>query len=244
MVSRYWISEETRWSAQGIAIYDPAMWRTGIGYEALGLWTDYLFQECPDWVRLDLRTWSGNPGMIGLARKLGYREEARFRRARIVDGAHYDGLGFGILRTEWAVRFPAGFAASLSARQSPPGENAGDAIRQGNIYWVAPSARHDVTLGNHPHPYVVVQEDHFNRSRVPTVIVCALTSNLHQVGEPGNLLLDPGEANLPQQSVVVVSKISTVDKAQIGAYIGSLNHERVAQILAGIRFQQSFYFQR
>ena len=52
--------------------------------------------------------------MIGLAQKLGYREEARFRKARIVDGEFYDGLGYGILRDEWTHRFPAGFAASLS----------------------------------------------------------------------------------------------------------------------------------
>lgn len=112
MVSRYWISQETNWAAVGIVIYDPAYWGQGIGYEALGLWTDYLLTAFPDWVRLDLRTWSGNLGMIGLARKLGYREEARFRKARIVEGVYYDGLGFGILREEWQAQFADGFAAT------------------------------------------------------------------------------------------------------------------------------------
>ncbi len=111
IVSRYWISQETHWAAVGIVIYDPANWGQGIGYEALGLWTDYLFRQEPDWVRLDLRTWSGNQGMIHLAAKLGYVEEARFRKARIVEGQYYDGLGFGILREEWDARFPEGFAA-------------------------------------------------------------------------------------------------------------------------------------
>ncbi len=113
MVSRYWISEETRWAALGILIYDAANWRKGIGYEALGLWADYLFTEFHDSVRLDLRTWSGNNGMMGLARKLGFCEEARFRRARIVEGAYFDGLGFGILRDEWAAQFAGGFLASM-----------------------------------------------------------------------------------------------------------------------------------
>ena len=111
-VSRYWISEETRWSAVGIVIFDPGDWGQGIGYEALGLWSDYLFEQFPDWVRLDLRTWSGNHGMIKLAKKLGYQQEACFRQARIVDGAYYDGLGFGVLRTEWRAKFPDGFALS------------------------------------------------------------------------------------------------------------------------------------
>lgn len=114
LVSRYWISEETKWAAAGIVIYDPTHWRKGLGYEALGLWTDYLFTIFPDWARLDLRTWSGNHGMVRLAQKLGYQQEACFRNARIVDGDYYDGLGFGILRDEWHAQFPDGFGAMLA----------------------------------------------------------------------------------------------------------------------------------
>lgn len=112
-VSWYWIGEETNWLAQGIVIFDETYWRRGIGYEAFGLWSQYLFDNMPEIVRLDLRTWSGNHGMIGLARKLGYQEEARFRKARVVDGDYYDGLGFGILRGEWELRYPQGFAQHL-----------------------------------------------------------------------------------------------------------------------------------
>ena len=112
-VSRYWISQETLWAAVGIVLYDPAQWGQGLGYEALGLWIDYLFEQEPEWVRLDMRTWSGNLGMIRLAAKLGFVEEARFRKARIVNGEYYDGLGFGILRDEWNARYPDGFLASL-----------------------------------------------------------------------------------------------------------------------------------
>jgi putative hydrolase of HD superfamily len=113
MVSRYWISEETNWTAIGISIYDPKNWAHGLGYEALGLWCQYLFDHEPKFVRLDLRTWSGNVGMIKLAKKLGFQEEAVFRMARIVDGEYYDGLGYGVLRTEWQDRYPKGFAACL-----------------------------------------------------------------------------------------------------------------------------------
>lgn len=113
MVSWYWISEETWWPALGIVIYDPDQWGKGIGYEAFGLWSDYLLREQPNFARLDLRTWSGNIGMMRLAEKLGYTLEARFRKARIVNGDYYDGLGYGILREEWHARYPDGFAASL-----------------------------------------------------------------------------------------------------------------------------------
>jgi mRNA interferase MazF len=116
-------------------------------------------------------------------------------------------------------------------------------IHRGDLYWIGP----DDSRGPAPsysHPHVVVQDDLFNHSRIHTVVVCALTSNLHRAHEPGNVLLDVGEGNLPVQSVVVVSQISSVDKARLGARIGSLSETRVEQILAGLRFQQASYFER
>ncbi len=113
LVTWYWESQETHWPCVGLVIYDPAHWGQGRGYDALGLWSDYLFHALPQTVRLDLRTWSGNGGMMRVAEKLGYQLEARFRQARIVNGRHYDGLGYGILRAEWARRYPTGFVAHL-----------------------------------------------------------------------------------------------------------------------------------
>jgi len=104
-VSWYWQSKETNWKSIGIAIYNDKYWSKGIGYEALSLWIDYLFEVDKDIVRLDLRTWSGNIGMIKLSEKLGFKEEARFRNARIVEGKFYDSIGMGILREEWKKGF-------------------------------------------------------------------------------------------------------------------------------------------
>lgn len=99
-------------------------------------------------------------------------------------------------------------------------------------------------MGDYPHPYVVIQDNVFNHSRIHTVIVCALTSNIKRANWPGNVLLEVGEANLPRQSVAEISKVSSVDKKQLGDYIGSLTSQRVDQILAGMRLQQSSYFGR
>ncbi len=92
------------------------------------------------------------------------------------------------------------------------------------------------------HPYVVIQDDVFNHARVATVVVCGLTTNLHRAKEPGNVLLDPGEGELPRQSVVLVAQVASVDKAQLGARIGTLAAARVEQILDGMRFLQTSYF--
>ena len=110
-------------------------------------------------------------------------------------------------------------------------------INQGDIYWV-PLEEASGEIPNYTHPHVVIQDNILNQSRINTVVVCALTTNMKRAKAPGNVLLDIGEANLPKQSVVVVSQVSTVDKAQLGEYIGTLSKRRINQILAGMRFLQ------
>lgn len=114
-------------------------------------------------------------------------------------------------------------------------------INQGDLYWV-PFDSLDDTDRRIPHPHVIIQDDLFNHSRLTTVVTCSLTSNLHRVNLPGNVLLEVGEGNLSKQSVVEVSKIFSVEKAQLGEYIGALSEQRVQQILAGIRFLQTSFF--
>ncbi|MFZ0545928.1 MAG: type II toxin-antitoxin system PemK/MazF family toxin [Candidatus Promineifilaceae bacterium] len=115
-------------------------------------------------------------------------------------------------------------------------------INQGDIFWIRPEDSEGTELGSFSHPYVVVQDDVFNHSRIHSVVVCALTTNLKQANAPGNVLLEVGEGDLPKRSVVVVSKVSAVDKARLGAYVGSLSGERVKQILAGMRFLEMGFF--
>ena len=110
-------------------------------------------------------------------------------------------------------------------------------VNQGDIYWVALKEPGGSEPG-YTHPHVVIQDNVINRSRIDTVVVCALTTNSKRANAPGNIVLEAGEANLPKQSIVVVSQVSTVDKAQLGEYIGSLTKQRIDQILAGMRFLQ------
>ena len=106
-------------------------------------------------------------------------------------------------------------------------------IEQGDVFWVnlgEPS-------GSEPgyrHPHVVIQNNIFNRSRLNTVVVCMLTSNLKRAEAPGNVSLEKGEANLPKQSVVNVTQIFTVDRGDLVERIGRLSRKRVRQILDGV----------
>ena len=116
-------------------------------------------------------------------------------------------------------------------------------IDRGDVFWITPEANPQAAP-TAPHPYVVVQDDVFNHSRIATVVVCALSSNVHRAHEPGCVLLDEGEAGLPRRSVVVVSQIESVTKGCLGARIGSLSPARVDQIVAGLRFLQRSFFER
>jgi len=85
------------------------------------------------------------------------------------------------------------------------------------------------------HPHVVIQNNLFNRSRINTVVVCTLTSNLKRSKAPGNVTLSKGEANLAKKSVVNISKIFTVNKSDLSEKIGTLSIIRISEILTGIK---------
>ena len=106
-------------------------------------------------------------------------------------------------------------------------------VSQGDIYWVELDEPSGLEPG-YSHPHVIVQNNVFNASKINTVIICALTSNLKRAQAPGNVLLEQNEGNLPKQSVVLVSQIFTVDKSQLGEFIGKLSERRVRQILDGV----------
>jgi RimJ/RimL family protein N-acetyltransferase len=100
-VNWYWKSQETLWLEVGIVIFNENYWGKGIGYNALRLWIDKIFEERPELIRIGLSTWSGNLRMMKLAEKLGLKKEAVYRKARIVDNEYYDSLSYGILKDEW-----------------------------------------------------------------------------------------------------------------------------------------------
>ena len=107
-------------------------------------------------------------------------------------------------------------------------------IKQGDIYWVD----FGIPKGSEPgyrHPHVVIQNNIFNESKINTVVVCALTSNLKWAKSPGNILLKKGEGNLPKDSVVNVTQVETIDKSFLAEKIGALPASRVKQIIEGIK---------
>jgi len=107
-------------------------------------------------------------------------------------------------------------------------------VRQGDIFWID----FETPKGSGPgyrHPHVIVQNNVFNASKINTVVVCALTSNLKWAKSPGNVLLKKGEGNVPKDSVVNISQIATVDKSFLGDKIGTLPPSKIKQIIDGVK---------
>jgi mRNA interferase MazF len=84
-------------------------------------------------------------------------------------------------------------------------------------------------------PVIVVQNDAFNRSRIATVTVVALTSNLRLVEAPGNVLVPARAAGLPQDSIANVSQILTVDRGVLTERLKRLPPGLVDQVDDGLR---------
>src|SRR3989304_4847051 len=107
-------------------------------------------------------------------------------------------------------------------------------IKQGEIFWV------DLVepKGSEPgyrHPHIVIQNNLFNSSRINTIVVCSLTSNLSRAKAPGNVLLNKGEANLPKKSVVNISQIFTVSKSDLAERLMEDSEERRSLRYDGIK---------
>jgi mRNA interferase MazF len=106
-------------------------------------------------------------------------------------------------------------------------------ISQGDVF----GASLDDPTGSGPgfrRPVVVVQRDAFNASRIATVVVVPLTSNLRWAAAPGNALLSSEATGLPKDSVANVSQIVTIDRTVLSERAGHLSEADLALVLSGV----------
>jgi mRNA interferase MazF len=108
-----------------------------------------------------------------------------------------------------------------------------DLVR-GGIWWAdLPAPR-----GSEPgfrRPVLIVQADSFNRSRIQTVIVAVITSNLRLADAPGNVFLPAGSAGLSRDSVVNISQLLTLDRDFLTAQAGQLPSRLQGLVDDGLR---------
>ncbi len=107
-------------------------------------------------------------------------------------------------------------------------------MQRGEIWW-AGLPEPDGSGPGYRRPVLIVQADDFNRSRITTVIVAVLTSNLALAQAPGNVLIRARRAGLPKDSVVNVSQLLTIDKRLLVEKLRALGSADMARVEDGLR---------
>ncbi|MEC4818499.1 MAG: type II toxin-antitoxin system PemK/MazF family toxin [Scytonema sp. PMC 1069.18] len=105
---------------------------------------------------------------------------------------------------------------------------------RGEIWW----ASLPDPVGSEPgyrRPVLIVQDDTFTQSRIKTIIVVIITSNLVLKDAPGNVLLPCEATGLPKDSVANVSQIFTVDKTFLMERVGALPQYLQEEVNEGLR---------
>jgi len=119
-------------------------------------------------------------------------------------------------------------------RERIPGEKTLGEITRGEIWWAdLPDPR-----GSEPgfrRPVLVIQANSFNRSRIQTVIVAVISSNLRLADAPGNVLLPARASGLPKDSVVNVSQLLTLDRSFLTEEVGKLPNRQMQDVDTGLR---------
>lgn len=107
--------------------------------------------------------------------------------------------------------------------------------KRGELWW----ADLDAPGGSEPgyrRPVVIIQSDAFNQSRINTVIVAVITSNLALAQAPGNVTLGKNKRiGLNKKSVINVSQVLTLDKSYLTEKVGSLNTVERQELAEGLK---------
>jgi mRNA interferase MazF len=106
-------------------------------------------------------------------------------------------------------------------------------IRRGDI-WNADLGEPKGAEPGFIRPVLVIQDNHFNDSRLATIITISLTSNLGHAHYPGNVLLSAADSGLAKDSVINVTQVSTINKDDLIAHLGSVPELIVDQVEYGL----------
>ncbi len=107
-------------------------------------------------------------------------------------------------------------------------------MRRGEIWWA--SLADPVGSGpGYRRPMLVVQSDEFNESAIRTSVCATITSNMRLAAAPGNVRISRRLSRLPNDSVVNVSQLITLDKSLLTEKVSRLPAESLREVEAGIK---------
>jgi len=107
-------------------------------------------------------------------------------------------------------------------------------MQRGDIWWASLRSPRGSEPG-HRRPVLIFQGDDFNKSRINTVVVAILTSNLRLQAAPGNVFLKKKITRLAKDSVVNVSQVVTLDKSFLTERISTIPADMMSEVDEGLR---------
>ena len=107
-------------------------------------------------------------------------------------------------------------------------------VKRGQIFWADLGEPRGSETGFR-RPVLVVQDDLLTASRLGTVMVVPLTTNLDRAKALGNVLLPASETGLPKPSVALVCQVLAVDKSSFEEPVAHLSRRAMEAINAGLR---------
>lgn len=106
-------------------------------------------------------------------------------------------------------------------------------VNRGQIWW-ADLPDPIASEPGYKRPVIVIQADEFNESRINTVVVVVITSNVRLAAAPGNVKLPKSKSGLSKESVANVSQILTLDKRFLIERIGRLDNHTMQELDEGL----------
>ena len=107
-------------------------------------------------------------------------------------------------------------------------------VERGQI-WSADLGEPEGSEPGYNRPVLIIQSDAFNRSRLHTVIAVVLTTNLHLVDAPGNVLIPAKASGLRKDSVANVSQVITLDREFLIELAGRVRGQFLRDVENGLR---------
>jgi mRNA interferase MazF len=83
-------------------------------------------------------------------------------------------------------------------------------------------------------PVLIVQDDAFNESKIRTIVVLPLTSNLRLLDAPGNVLINKKESKLVEDSVIIAAQFYALDRQKFIEKISKVKRETIEKVENGM----------
>jgi mRNA interferase MazF len=107
-------------------------------------------------------------------------------------------------------------------------------MQRGEIWWASMKKPKGSGPG-YRRPVLIIQSNDFNESRIQTVIVAVITSNLNLAFAPGNVLCKKRQTRLSRDSVINISQLYTIDKQFLTERIDKLPPNLLKEVEDGLR---------